>query len=114
VDLSRAACLRACCAVVDAVRLKDIPLFAGLSDDELRRVAPLAVERELPEGSVLANGREELLLIDEGTAEVWCDERHVADLGAGDYFTAGPTVIATSAVRVVALDIEAARRLALA
>jgi mannose-6-phosphate isomerase-like protein (cupin superfamily) len=99
---------------VDPVRLKDIPLFACLSDDELRRVAPLAVERDLPEGAVVANGREELLLIHEGTAEVWCDERHVADLGAGDYFTPGATVIATSPVRVVALDIEAARELALA
>jgi hypothetical protein len=99
---------------VDAARLKAIPLFARLSDEELRRVAPLAAERELPAGAVLANGGEELLLIDEGTAEVWCDERHVADLGAGDYFTTGPTVVATSPVRVVALDIEAARTLALA
>jgi mannose-6-phosphate isomerase-like protein (cupin superfamily) len=93
--------------------LKAIPLFAGLSEAELSRVAPLAEERMAPEGEVLANGRDELLLIHEGTAEVWCDERHVADLGAGDYFTPGPTVIATSPVRLVALDIAAARELAL-
>jgi signal-transduction protein with cAMP-binding, CBS, and nucleotidyltransferase domain len=99
---------------VDAARLKAIPLFARLSEEELRRVAPLAAVRELPEGAVLSNGREELLLIDAGTAEVWCDERHVADLAAGDYFTTGPTVVATSPVRVVALDIDAARTLALA
>jgi hypothetical protein len=77
-------------------------------------VTPLAAERALPAGALLANGGEELLLIDEGTAEVWCDERHVADLGAGDYFATGPTVVASSPVRVVALDIEAARALALA
>ncbi|MFL5957627.1 MAG: hypothetical protein ACJ756_09275 [Solirubrobacterales bacterium] len=77
-------------------------------------MTPLAAERALPEGALLANGGEELLLIDEGTAEVWCDERHVADLGAGDYFATGPTVVASSPVRVVALDIEAARALALA
>ena len=99
---------------MDATRLKAIPLFARLSDEELRRVAPLAAERELPAGALLANGGEELLLIDEGTAEVWCDERHVADLGAGDYFATGPTVVASSPVRVVALDIEAARALTLA
>ena len=99
---------------MDATRLKAIPLFARLSDEELRRVAPLAAERELPAGALLANGGEELLLIDEGTGEVWCDERHVADLGAGDYFATGPTVVASSPVRVVALDIEAARALALA
>lgn len=77
-------------------------------------MTPLAAERALPAGALLANGGEELLLIDEGTAEVWCDERHVADLGAGDYFATGPTVVASSPVRVVALDIEAARALALA
>ena len=98
---------------MDADRLKHIPLFASLAEDELRRVAPLAVERLAREGTLLTNGRDELLLIDEGTAEVWCDERRVADLGAGDYFTTGPTVVATSPVRVVALDIDAARRLAL-
>jgi hypothetical protein len=98
---------------VDADRLKDIPLFASLPDAELRRVAPLAVERVEREGTLLTNGREELLLIDEGTAEVWCEERRIADLAAGDYFTTGPTVVATSPVRIVALDIDAARRLAL-
>ncbi|HEX3318356.1 MAG TPA: hypothetical protein VHR88_10070 [Solirubrobacteraceae bacterium] len=98
---------------MDADRLKDIPLFASLPDAELRRVAPLAVERVEREGTLLTNGREELLLIDEGTAEVWCEERRIADLAAGDYFTTGPTVVATSPVRIVALDIDAARRLAL-
>jgi hypothetical protein len=98
---------------VDVNRLKTIPLFASLSDDELRRMAPLAVERTAREGTALVSGREELVLIDEGTAEVWCEERRIADLAAGDYFTPGPTVVATSPVRVVALDIDAARRLAL-
>jgi hypothetical protein len=98
---------------VDVDRLKQIPLFAAYSDEELARIAPHVAERSEPEGTVLANGREELLLIDEGTAEVWCGERRVAELAAGDYFTPGATVIATSSVRLVALDIDAARRLAL-
>jgi hypothetical protein len=98
---------------VDAKRLKTIPLFASLADNELHRVAPLVVERTAAEGTALANGREELLLIDTGTAEVWCAERRVALLGAGDYFTPGAMVVATSPVRLIALDIDAARRLAL-
>ena len=98
---------------VDVDRLRTIPLFASLSEDELRRVAPVAVQRTAAEGTLLANGREELLLIDEGTAEVWCAERRIGELGPGDYFTPGGAVVATSPVRLVALDIDAARRLAL-
>jgi hypothetical protein len=98
---------------MDVERLKTIPLFSSLADDELRRVAPLAVERSLAEGTLLTNGREELLLIDSGTAEIWCAERRIGNLGPGDYFTPGATVVATSPVRLVALDIDAARRLAL-
>jgi hypothetical protein len=99
--------------VMDVERLKTIPLFSSLAEDELRRVAPLAVERLAAEGTLLTNGREELLLIDDGTAEIWCAERRVGDLAPGDYFTPGATVVATSPVRLVALDIDAARRLAL-
>jgi hypothetical protein len=98
---------------MDVERLKTIPLFSSLADDELRRVAPLAVERSLAEGTLLTNGREELLLLDDGTAEIWCAERRIGSLGPGDYFTPGATVVATSPVRLVALDIDAARRLAL-
>jgi CRP-like cAMP-binding protein len=101
---------------MDVARLKAIPLFARFSEEELQRIAPLAVERSVPEGTVLVNGdggADELLLIDEGTAEVWRGEHRVADLGAGDYFVPGATVVASSPVRLIALDIEAARRLAL-
>ena len=99
--------------VVDADRLRTIPLFASLGEDELLRVAPLAIERTADAGTLLANGREELLLLDEGTAEIWCGERRIGELGPGDYFTPDATVVATSPVRLVALDIDAARRLAL-
>ena len=98
---------------MDVDRLRTLPLFASLSEDELRRVAPLAVQRTAAEGTLLANGREELLLLDQGTAEIWCGERRIGELGPGDYFTPDATVVATSPVRLVALDIDAARRLAL-
>ena len=98
---------------MDVNRLKTIPLFAAYTDDELSEVAPQAQERDVPAGAQLTNGHEELVLIDEGTAEVWQAERHVADLGPGDYFVAGAMVVASSPVRVIALDPGAARRLAL-
>ena len=79
---------------MDVNRLKTIPLFAAYTDDELSEVAPQAQERDVPAGAQLTNGHEELVLIDEGTAEVWQAERHVADLGPGDYFVAGAMVVA--------------------
>ena len=55
---------------MDADRLRTIPLFASLGEEELLRVAPLAIERTADAGTLLANGREELLLLDQGTAEI--------------------------------------------
>jgi hypothetical protein len=98
---------------VDVEDLKRIPLFAAFSDEELTNVAPHAGERAVAEGDPVANGHEELVLIDAGTAEVWQDERHIADLGPGDYFVPGPLVVASSPVRVITLSPSAARRLAL-
>ena len=98
---------------MDVDRLKAIPLFALYSDAELAELAPRAQERVVPEGAPLTNGHDELLLIDAGTAEVWRGERHVADLGPGDYFVPGATVVASSPVRLIALEPDAARRLAL-
>ena len=98
---------------MDLARLKTIPLFAAYSDDELSDVAPQAQERDVPAGAQLTNGHDELVLIDEGTAEVWQGERHIADLGPGDYFVPGAMVVASSPVRLIALAPDAARRLAL-
>jgi hypothetical protein len=98
---------------MDVDRLKRIPLFAAFSDEELARVAPDAGERAVPEGEPLANGHDEVVLIDEGTAEVWQDERYVADLGPGDYFVPGPLVVASTPVRIITLSPSAARSLAL-
>jgi hypothetical protein len=98
---------------MDVDRLKRIPLFAAFSEDVLREVAPQAGERDVPAGTPLANGHDELVLIDAGTAEVWQDERYIADLGPGDYFVPGPLVVASTPVRVITLEPDAARRLAL-
>ena len=91
--------------------LKNVPLFAGCTKAELRRLASIADEIDLREGTVLTRvgrpGREFFVLI-EGTARVDKGSRKVADLGPGDWLgeiallTKAPrtaTVTATSPVR---------------
>ena len=74
---------------MDATRLKSIPLFEEVGDEELAQIAPFAQEVSVEEGKVLV--REgyfsyEFMAIDEGEAEVTRAGEHVADLGPGDFF----------------------------
>ena len=93
--------------------LKRVPLFSGCSKDELRRLAGIADEIDVPEGSTLTRqgktGREFGVII-EGTAEVVRDGEKIAELSGGDWFgeialiTNSPrtaTVTATSPVRML-------------
>lgn len=108
---------------MDATQLKDIPLFADASDEELRRVAAFAQSKVVPEGEVVVEEggfSRELLAIEEGTAEVTRDGEHIADLGPGDIFgEAGmlddsmrsATVTATSRMRLISLGHFEVKRL---
>jgi CRP-like cAMP-binding protein len=91
--------------------LKKVPLFAGCSGSELRKIAAIADEVDLRKGTVLTRqgraGHEFFVLID-GTVRVQKGARKVADLGPGDWLgevallTKAPrtaTATATSAVR---------------
>jgi CRP-like cAMP-binding protein len=72
---------------VDAARLKKIPKFADLSDDDLAKIAGLAAEVSVPEGKELVHQGDysyDVLAIEEGTAKVERDGQLVADLGPGD------------------------------
>ena len=74
---------------MDAKRLKTMPLFKELSERELKRVAQLADEVDVPEGSHLADeGRfaHEFFVIEDGQADVVHDGKSVAELGPGDFF----------------------------
>jgi CRP-like cAMP-binding protein len=74
---------------MDTTRLKSIPLFAGLSEQDRRRIAQWADEVEVEEGKQLVRQGEfayEFFVIEEGTAEVTKDGRHVVGLGPGDFF----------------------------
>ena len=74
---------------MDASRLKSIPLFEEVGDEELDQIAPFAQEESVAEGTVLVREGDfsyELMAIEEGTAEVTRGGEHLADLGPGDFF----------------------------
>jgi cAMP-dependent protein kinase regulator len=108
---------------VDKARLKAIPLFADLSDDDLQTVATFAQEKSVGEGDTLVREgdfSDELIAIEEGSAEVVQDGEVKATLGAGDYFgevgvmaneMRRATVRATSGMRLLTLDNFALKRM---
>jgi CRP-like cAMP-binding protein len=74
---------------MDAKRLHELDLFSGLSRRDVEEVAQLVDEVEVPEGKVL--GREgdiayEFFVIEQGTASVEVDGKHVTDLGPDEWF----------------------------
>jgi CRP-like cAMP-binding protein len=74
---------------LDATRLKSIPIFDEVGDDELAQIAPFAQEVSVEEGKVLVREGDysyEFMAIEEGTAEVTRGGDHVADLSDGDFF----------------------------
>ena len=103
--------------------LKSVPLFAGCSKAELRRLASIADEIDLREGTVLTReGRtaHEFFVLIEGTVRVTKEDRKVADLGSGDWLgeiallTREPrtaTVTATSPLRTLVITDREFRRL---
>ena len=95
--------------------LRRVPLFAGCSKPELRRLASIADEIDLRKGTVLTRegraGHEFFVLI-EVTVRVDKGGRKVTDLGPGDWLgeiallARGPrtaTVTATSPVRTLVI-----------
>jgi CRP/FNR family transcriptional regulator, cyclic AMP receptor protein len=74
---------------LDVSRLKSIPLFENVPDDELAQIAGFAQEVTVDEGRELVREGDfsyEFMVIDEGEAEVTRDGEHVANLGPGDFF----------------------------
>ena len=74
---------------MDPDRLKSIPLFKDVEDEEVAQIAPFAEEQQVEEGAYLVREGDfsyEFMAIEEGEAEVQRDGQHVADLGPGDFF----------------------------
>jgi CRP/FNR family transcriptional regulator, cyclic AMP receptor protein len=100
---------------LDASRLRSIPLFEEVGDEELSQIAPFANEVSVEEGNVLVREGDfsyELMVIEEGSAQVTRAGEPVADLGPGDFFgemgllertLRNATVTATSPMRLITL-----------
>jgi CRP-like cAMP-binding protein len=73
---------------VSTVKLREIPLFAGLSDDVLARIAAIVTDIEFPAGAVLAVADDPgagMFVIEEGTVVVEARGRTI-ELGPGEFF----------------------------
>ena len=108
---------------MDPNRLKAIPIFSHLSDEEAHRLAAFATETSIAEGQILMKQGDysvELIAIEEGSADVIRDGDKIASLGEGDLigemglFERRPRnadVIATSPMRVIKLTHWEIRRM---
>jgi CRP-like cAMP-binding protein len=100
---------------LDPSRLKSIPLFQDVADEDLRQIATFASEVSVEEGSHLVDEGDfsyQFMAIEEGVAEVLRSGEHVANLGPGDFFgemgllekeRRSATVVAKSPMRLVTL-----------
>jgi CRP/FNR family transcriptional regulator, cyclic AMP receptor protein len=74
---------------LDASRLKSIPLFEDVPEEELGQIATFAQEVTVDQGRELVREGDfsyEFMAIEDGQAEVTRDGDHVAELGPGDFF----------------------------
>ena len=100
---------------MDQSRLKQIPVFRNVPDEDLREIATFADEESVDQGERLVNEGDfsyEFMAIEEGEAEVQREGQQVATLGPGDFFgevgllekdRRNATVIAKTPMRLVTL-----------
>jgi CRP/FNR family transcriptional regulator, cyclic AMP receptor protein len=108
---------------MDPARLKKIPVFADLDDDERGHIAALAAEVSVPDGKELVREGDysyDVLAIEAGTARVERNGQYVDDVGPGDVVgemgvlersQRNATVIATSPMLLITLTSWDIRRL---
>ena len=108
---------------MDVGRLRQIGVFADMSETDLRRIAAFATEDSAADGATLVREGDystEMIAIEEGTAEVLHDGRTMATLGPGDVFgetgvlergLRNASVVATSPIRMVKLTTWEIKRL---
>ena len=108
---------------MDTSRLKTLPLFESVPDEDLERISPFVSEVSVSEGKPLVTEGDyayEFMAIEEGTAEVRRGDEKLAELGPGEFFgevgllgddRRNATVVATSPMRLLTLDRWDMRRL---
>ena len=108
---------------MDPNRLKEIPIFSHLSNEEAKRLAAFATETSVADGQILMKQGDystELIGIEEGTADVIRDGKKIASLNQGDLIgemgllehePRNADVVATSPMRVMKLTHWEVRRM---
>lgn len=108
---------------MDPARLKKIPVFADLTEQQIEHIAALAAEVSVPSDKELVREGDysyDVLAIEEGTARVERNGQQLADLGPGDVVgemgvlersQRNATVVATSPMLLVTLTSWDIRRL---
>jgi CRP/FNR family transcriptional regulator, cyclic AMP receptor protein len=108
---------------MDVGRLRQIPIFADMSDADLRKIATFATEDSAETGTTLIREGDystEMIAIEEGTAEVMHNGKRLATLGPGDVFgemgvlekeLRNASVVATSPMRLMKLTTWEIKRL---
>jgi CRP-like cAMP-binding protein len=108
---------------MDPGRLKQIPIFSHLSDEEAKRLAAFATETSVADGQILMKQGDystELIAIEEGSADVIQNGKKVASLTDGDLIgemglieraPRNADVIATTPMRVMKLTHWEIRRM---
>jgi len=108
---------------LDANRLKSLPLFRSVDEEDLEQIAPFVSEVSVSAGKHLADEGDyayTFMAIEEGAVEVSRGGDVVAQLGPGDFFgevglldteKRTATVVATAPTRLITLDRWDMRRL---
>ncbi len=101
---------------MDTNRLKSLPLFESVSDEDLEKISPFVSEVSVSEDEHLVEEGDyayEFMAIEEGRAEVRRGDQVLAELGPGDFFgemglidseRRNATVIAKTPLRLITLD----------
>jgi CRP/FNR family transcriptional regulator, cyclic AMP receptor protein len=99
---------------MDPNRLKQIPIFSRLSDEEANRLAAFATETSVAEGQILMKQGDystELIAIEEGSADALKDGDLIGEMGLIEREQRNADVIATSPMRVMKLTHWEIRRM---
>ena len=108
---------------MDTKRLKSLPLFEAVSEEDLEKISPFVSEVSVSEGKTLVEEGDyayEFMAIEEGVAEVRRGDQVLAELGPGDFFgemgliedqRRNATVVAKTPLRLITLDQWDMRRL---
>jgi CRP/FNR family transcriptional regulator, cyclic AMP receptor protein len=100
---------------MDPANLRAVPLFASMSEPDLRRIATFATEDSAPAGATLMREGDfsnDMVAIESGTADVVRNGETIRTLGPGDVFgeigvlqreLRTATVVASSPMRLIRL-----------